>query len=593
MTTPQTESSSPIPNPQEVMQLMGEITARSTRLFVPAIKKQASQALSTAKDEFGITRAFLELWAKLAMDPVRMAQAQLSLVGEYTKLWQNTWKRALGLPVDEVAATAKGDNRFRDDDWRNQVLFDFIRQAYLLTAKHLMGLASAEGLSPEAEKKVAFFTRQFVEGLSPTNFAATNPAIIRETINTGGMNLLKGFNHFLEDLEAGNGELKIRMTDTSAFKVGVNVATTPGRVIARSDLAELIQFEPLTEKQHKRPLLIVPPWINKYYILDLRENNSFIRWATQQGHTVFVLSWVNPNEKLATKEFEDYMTEGILMALDEIEKATGEKQVNAIGYCLGGTLLGSTLGYLAAHKDERIASATFFVSLLDFSNPGELGVFIDEGQVSNLEKLMEKRGFLEGSEMANTFSLLRAADLVWSFYVNNYLLGRDAKPFDLLYWNSDATRMPAKMHSFYLRNMYMKNLLRAPGGITLEGTPIDLSKVKVPAYFVSCAEDHIAPWKTTYLGSQALGGPVRFVLGGSGHIAGIVNPPSANKYGFLTNDARPANPDEWQATAKKNDGSWWTDWNAWITKGAPEQVPARKPAKGLEAAPGSYVAARL
>jgi polyhydroxyalkanoate synthase len=287
------------------------------------------------------------------------------------------------------------------------------------------------------------------------------------------------------------------------------------------------------------------------------------------------------------------MTEGILMALDAIEKATGEKQINAIGYCLGGTLLGSTLGYLAAHKDDRIASATFFVSLLDFSNPGELGVFIDEGQVSNLEKRMNERGFLEGSEMAASFNLMRAADLVWSFYVNNYLLGRDARPFDLLYWNSDATRMPATMHSFYLRNMYMKNLLRQPGGITLEGTPIDLSKVKVPAYFISCAEDHIAPWKTTYLGSQALGGPVRFVLGGSGHIAGIVNPPSANKYGFLTNEQNPANPDDWQATAKKNEGSWWTDWSAWITKGAPEMVPARKPAAGLGAAPGEYVAARL
>ncbi|HEY0882620.1 MAG TPA: class I poly(R)-hydroxyalkanoic acid synthase [Archangium sp.] len=593
MTAPQTTGPSPVPNPNEVMHLMGEITARSTRLFVPTVKKQAQQAFSVAKDEFGIARAFFELWGKLMLDPVRVAQAQLDLVGEYTKLWQNSWKRAFGLPADEVAATAKGDNRFRDDDWKSQVLFDFIRQAYLLTAKHLLGLAHTEGLSPEAEKKVTFFTRQFVEGLSPGNFAATNPGVIRETWNTGGMNLLRGFNHFLADLEAGGGELRISMTDTSAFKVGVNVATTPGRVVAQSDLAQLIQFEPTTEKVHKRPLLIATPWINKYYILDLRESNSFIRWATQQGHTVFVLSWVNPDERLAQKGFEDYMTEGFLMALDAIEKITGEKQVNAIGYCLGGTLLGSTLGYLAAHNDDRIASATFLVSLLDFSQPGELGVFIDEAQVTNLEKRMNERGFLEGSEMGNTFNLMRASDLVWSFYVNNYLMGREAKPFDLLYWNSDATRMPAKMHSFYLRNMYIKNLLRQPGGITLEGTPIDLSKVKVPAYFISCAEDHIAPWKTTYLGSTALGGPVRFVLGGSGHIAGVVNPPSANKYGYLTNDAHPSSPDAWQAGAKKNEGSWWTDWNAWVTKDAPEQVPARKPDPKLESAPGSYVAARI
>jgi polyhydroxyalkanoate synthase len=389
------------------------------------------------------------------------------------------------------------------------------------------------------------------------------------------------------------------MTDTTAFELGKNVGTTPGKVVFQNELIQLLQFNPTTPKQLKRPLLIVPPWINKFYILDLRPTNSFIKWATDQGHTVFCISWVNPDAKLAELGFEDYIAKGSMAALDAVCAQTGEKEVNTIGYCLGGTLLGSTMGYMTAKKDKRIASATFFVALLDFTNPGELGVFIDEGQVSSLEKKMSERGYLEGSEMAGTFNMLRSNDLVWSFVVNNYLMGKEPFPFDLLFWNSDSTRMPYKMHSFYLRNMYMKNLLRVPGGITLLDTPIDLSKVKTPSYFISTIEDHIAPWKGTYLGSGALGGPVRFVLGGSGHIAGIVNPPSANKYGYWTSNAKtnPESPDEWFAGAKQNEGSWWNDWQKWITDLNGDMVPARDPAKGklkaLEDAPGSFVKFRL
>jgi polyhydroxyalkanoate synthase len=361
---------------------------------------------------------------------------------------------------------------------------------------------------------------------------------------------------------------------------------------------QLIQFAPSTDKVFRQPLLIIPPWINKYYILDLREKNSFIRWAVGQGHTVFVVSWVNPDARLANKNFEDYMIEGPLAALDAIEQATGERSVNAIGYCLGGTLLGATLGYMAAKSDDRVNSATYFVALLDFSIPGELGVFIDEQQVENLERRMNERGFLEGSEMAGTFSMLRSNDLVWSFVINNYLMGKEPFPFDLLYWNSDSTRMPARMHSFYLRNMYLKNALKDPGGVTLAGVPIDLGKVRTPAYFISTAEDHIAPWKSTYLGSRHLGGPVRFVLGGSGHIAGIVNPPAAKKYCFWTNDAAAAAPDEWQAGADRHEGSWWNDWQAWMeARNGGERVPARVPGdrklKVIEDAPGSYVSVRL
>ena len=366
-------------------------------------------------------------------------------------------------------------------------------------------------------------------------------------------------------------------------------------MIFQTDLMQLIQYQPLTQEVCRRPLIIVPPWINKYYILDLREKNSFIRWAVSQGHTVFVISWVNPDARLAEKGFDDYMLEGPLAAMEAVEKATGERELNFIGYCLGGTLLGATLAYLANKKDQRVKSATFFVSLLDFSEPGELGVFIDEQQVANLEKKMNERGYLEGSEMASTFNLLRANDLVWSFVVNNYLLGKDPFPFDLLYWNADSTRMPARMHSFYLRNMYIKNLLGVPGGITLAGEPIDLSKVKIPAYFISTVEDHIAPWKTTYKGARYLGGPVRFVLGGSGHIAGIVNPPASKKYHYWTNDSLPESADQWFATAKQVPGSWWEDWQAWMDRqnaDAPK-VPARTPQNALEDAPGSYAMMRL
>ena len=589
----------PVPElqPIEALKTMADIAKRTPKVLGKVLKKQAGSAVSTAKDEFGITRAFLALWAQWLKSPMTVAQAQWQYARDASGLLQAMGKKLLGQTVDDAVPVAPGDGRFKADAWRDVLWFDFLKQAYLLTARATQGLVGrTSGLSHEHQKKVEFFTRQFVDAMSPTNFALLNPAVITETVRTGGLNLLKGYSYLLEDLERGNGELAITMTDTSAFTLGKDIATAPGKVVARTSLCEVIQFDPSTPTQYKRPLLVIPPWINKYYILDLREKNSFIRWATSQGHTVFVLSWVNPDADLAKKGFDDYMTEGPLAALDAIEAATGERSVNAIGYCLGGTLLGTTLGYMAAKGDDRIASATFFVSLLDFSIPGDLGVFIDEAQVDNLEKRMNERGYLEASEMAATFNLLRSNDLVWGFAVNRYLLGKAPAPFDLLYWNADSTRMPAAMHGFYLRNMYLKNLLRVPNGISLKGTPIDLSKVKVPAYFVSTAEDHIAPWQSTYLGSQALGGPVRFVLGGSGHIAGIVNPPAANKYGFLTNDQRPAKPEDWQRGTTKNDGSWWTDWQRWIAPQAGEHVPARRPGERgpvMGDAPGSYVTARL
>jgi polyhydroxyalkanoate synthase len=437
-----------------------------------------------------------------------------------------------------------------------------------------------DGLEPATAQKIDFYARQFIDAMSPSNFLLTNPEVLRKTAETGGENLIKGLNNLLGDLERGKGSLRISMTDMDAFRIGENVAVTPGKVVYQNDLMQLIQYTPTTEKVLKRPLLIVPPWINKFYILDLRARNSFVKWATGQGHTVFIVSWVNPDETLAEKNFEDYMKEGILDALTAIEAATGETAVNAIGYCLGGTLLSSTLAWMAAHGDERIKSATFFVTLMDFRESGELNVFIDEEQIKMLEDKMNKRGFLEGSEMATTFNMLRANDLIWSFVVNNYLLGNDPFPFDLLYWNSDSTRMPARMHSFYLRNMYQENRLAVPGGISLAGTPIDLGRVKVPAYFVSTREDHIAPWRATYRGTQLLGGKCRFVLAASGHIAGIVNSPDGGKYNHWINEDLPEDPEAWFAGAVEMAGSWWPDWHRWVAAQDKRQVKARLPGDG-------------
>ena len=549
-------------------------------------------------DELGVGKAFSDMAAKLMTDPFKLAEAGMRMWQDYFMLWQNTMKRAMGEESAPVAEAPTSDNRFRSELWQNNLVFDYIKQSYLIAAQNIQKTVSeVEGLDAQTARKVKFFTRQYVDALAPTNFVMTNPEVLKTTVETGGKNLLDGLNHLLHDLERGHGKLAISMTDYKAFKMGENVATTPGKVIYQNELMQLIQYQPATKEVYKTPLLIVPPWINKYYILDLRQKNSFIKWAVDQGITVFVISWVNPGKELASKGFEDYMLEGPLAALDAVEKATGESEVNMIGYCLGGTLTASALAWMAAQQQSRVKSVTFFTALLDFSEPGELGVFVDEGVLANLEKKMQQRGYLEGAEMAGTFNMLRANDLIWSFVVNNYLLGKDPFPFDLLYWNSDSTRMPAKMHTFYLRNMYIRNQLREPGGITLAGVPIDLSRADIPAYFISTVEDHIAPWKCTYLGARLLKGPVRFVLGGSGHIAGIVNPPAANKYWYWTNDHLPGSADEWLASASKHEGSWWNDWGNWLAGFGGEKIPARVPGDGglkiIEDAPGTYASFRL
>jgi polyhydroxyalkanoate synthase len=582
-----------LPDPAELGRSMADIAERSQRIVGEWLKRQADEGPG-APDPLNIGSAFLEMTARLIANPAKLMQAQLGFWQDYMSLWQNTARRVMGMDSTPVISADPKDRRFRDDAWNDNEIFDFIKQSYLLSARYVQDVVKhADGLDAHTAQKVDFYSRQFIDAMSPSNFLLTNPEVLRKTAETGGENLIKGLHNLLTDLERGKGRLRIKMTDMEAFRVGDNIAVTPGKVVYQNDLMQLLQYAPATDKVLKRPLLIIPPWINKFYILDLRPRNSFIRWAVAHGHTVFVVSWVNPGETLGEKGFDDYMREGVLDALGAIEAATGEKDCNVIGYCLGGTLLGSTLAWMAAHGDGRIKSATFFVTLLDFRESGELNVFIDEEQIKLLEEKMHRHGFLEGSEMATTFNMLRANDLIWSFVVNNYLLGNDPFPFDLLYWNSDSTRMPARMHSFYLRNMYQENLLAQPGGISIAGTPIDLGRVKVPAYFLSTREDHIAPWRATYHGTHLLGGKNRFVLAASGHIAGVVNPPEGGKYSHWINTDLPADPEDWFRGATEMAGSWWPDWQRWITALDKRQVKARVPGDGklkpIEDAPGSYV----
>lgn len=585
-----------LPDGKVVKESLSRITHSGRKLVGDYLSRQARGEIAPAEDSGVVAKAFLELSQKMAASPQKLVENQVGLLKDYLALWERTARRIGGEAVEPVIQPAPEDRRFKDEEWAKSVVFDFVKQSYLLTARSIhKAVTDVDGLDPKTADRVDFYTRQFIDAMAPTNTVLLNPKVLKATLESGGENLMKGLANLLEDLREGKGDLRIRMQDMRAFQVGKDVATSPGKVILRNDLMELIQYEPATEQVVRRPLLIVPPWINKFYVVDLSPRNSFVRWAVAQGFTVFVISWVNPDESLAQKGFEDYLAEGPLAALDAIERATGEREAAAIGYCLGGTLLSCALGYLAGKGDQRITAATLFTTMTDFAEPGELSVFIDEEQLQVLEKQMNERGYLDATQMSAAFSMLRSNDLIWSFVVNNYLLGRDPLPFDILYWGSDSTRMPAKMHSYYLRNCYQHNRLREPGGITLLGQPIDLGKITVPMYFLSCREDYIAPWRTTYLGTQLVKGPVRFVLGGSGHIAGVINPAGSKKYGYATNEATPRTADEWLSGSTPHDGSWWPDWLAWIKPTSGEEVPARRPGdRGVlfEDAPGTYVRRR-
>ena len=704
----------PNPDSQRLYEAMSRITEQSRRITQSFIERQTSEPR-----EFNplapavVSKAYQALWQQMLTDPGRLVEAQVSLWQDYAKLWENTARRMAGEEVEPTVTPEPGDRRFTDEAWSENPLYDHIKQSYLLASKFMLStVRETEGLDAHTAHKVDFYTRQFIDALAPTNFAMTNPEVARRTVETGGENLVQGLSNMLEDLERGQGRLRVRMTDPEKFKLGENVAVTPGKVVFENDLMQLLQYAPATQTVRKRPLLIVPPWINKYYILDLRPKNSFIKWAVEQGHTVFVISWVNPDERLADKTMSDYLLEGPVAALEAVGKATGEPRVNAIGYCLGGTLLAATLAYLkardaaepaapasgawseqglapatavetveaaqnaamgesaesggtggtggaeeagetegeeagkdatithapraagsageaasvaaqelaaaqnaeptaetaesaalresaapsAAGRRPSIESATFFTTMVDFAEPGELGVFIDEEQLALVEESMKDKGYFDGAKMAEAFNLLRANDLIWSFVINNYLMGKDPFPFDLLYWNSDSTRMPRAMHSAYLRDMYQDNRLRESGGITLDGVPIDLSSIDVPVYILSTREDHIAPWKSTYAATRLYRGPTRFVLTMSGHIAGVVNPPSAKKYGYFIGEVAET-PDAWLESATAHEGSWWPDWDAWVSEHDGGEAPAREPGAGalpvIEDAPGRYVKVRI
>lgn len=535
-------------------------------------------------------------------DPKRALELQSSLGRAYLDLWGGAVKRMSGEAIAPVAIPDAKDKRFTDPEWSTNQFFDFLKQAYLVTAQwadHLV--KNADNLDPHTRQKADFYVRQIANAISPSNFVFTNPELWRETFASNADNLVRGMQNLTEDIRAGHGDLKIRQSDPSQFAVGRNLALSPGKVVFQNDLMQLIQYSPTTESVLKVPLLIVPPWINKFYILDLTPEKSFIKWCVDRGLTVFVISWVNPDAQLATKSFADYMHEGPLAALDAIEAATGESKVHAIGYCVGGTLLTVALAHMASKREDRVLSATLFAAQVDFTHAGDLMVFVDEEKVSAVERQMQEQGYLAGTKMATAFNLLRSNDLIWPYVINNYLKGKTPFPFDLLYWNSDATRMPAANHSFYLRNCYLENRL-TKGEMEIDGAVLDVKKIKVPVYNLAAREDHIAPAKSVLLGSQFFGGPVKFVLAGSGHIAGVVNPPDKKKYQYWTevkaSGGKPSTGDldTWLIAAKEHAGSWWPDWFEWLKKRDSESVPAREPGggklKAIEDAPGSYVRVR-
>jgi polyhydroxyalkanoate synthase len=584
-----------VKNPEAFAHNLARVVEEAGKAAAAYIRpREQGQASNQLADELaGMFKTLSHVGEYWLSDPARAVDAQTRLVSGYMDLWSRTLKKMSGEAVEPAIEPDPRDKRFQDAEWRENQFFDFLKQMYLLTSRWAEEMVDeAEGLDPHTRHKAEFYMKQLTAAIAPTNFLLTNPELIRETANSNAENLARGMRMLAEDIAAGGGDLKIRQSDPTRFKVGENLATTPGKVIYQNDVCQILQYEPSTETVLKRPLLIVPPWINKFYILDLNPEKSFIRWAVAQGHTVFVVSWVNPDERQAEKSFEHYMREGILTALDVIEKATGEKQANAIGYCVGGTLLAVTLAYCAATGDDRIKSATFFTTQVDFRHAGDLKVFVDEEQVRVIEERMQQKGYLEGRKMASAFNMLRSNDLIWPYVINNYMKGKEPFPFDLLFWNSDSTRMPAANHSYYLRNCYLDNKL-STGGMSIGEVQLDLKKVTIPVYNLAAREDHIAPARSVFVGSQCFGGPVQYVMAGSGHIAGVVNPAAKPKYQFWTGGKPVGTLEEWLAGATETPGTWWPHWQAWVEGLAPERTKPRKPGgrklKPIENAPGSYV----
>ena len=585
-----------IKDPEKFAQNIAKMIEGMTRAANAFLKPREDGKLSAdLTDEIAeIVRTLAKVIEYWTAEPGRSIQAQSKLYGQYFMLWTSMMQRMSGVPMPPIIEPDPRDRRFKDPQWSENQFFDFVKQFYLITTRWAEQMVeSATDLDPHVRLKAGFYVRQIANAISPSNFLFTNPEILRDTLDSSADNLVRGMDMLAEDIAAGNGELVIRQSDNSHFAIGKNLALSPGKVILQTEVCQLIQYKPATKDVLKRPLLIVPPWINKFYILDLNPEKSFVKWAVEQGHTVFVVSWINPDERQADKSFEHYMREGILESVDTIQKITGESEINAIGYCVGGTLLSYTLAYMAGVGDTRIASATLFATQVDFTHAGDLKVFIDEEQIEAVEKKMSVRGYLEGKNMTSSFNMLRSNDLIWSYVVNNYFRGKEPIPFDLLYWNSDATRMPAANHSFYLRNCYLDNKL-AEGELSIDGQSLSLGDVTIPIYNLATRDDHIAPPRSVFFGSSFFGGPVTFVLAGSGHIAGVINPPSRGKYQFWTGPTPHGDGlDSWLGRAKEHPGSWWPHWQSWIEAQDSQRVKARTPGgrkvKAIEDAPGSYV----
>ena len=588
-----------ISDPEEfsknILQLIEESGKAMTQMLERADSKPS--AWSPGHEMSEATKAMGDLAQHWMTDPARLAEAQTQLINGYLEVWNTSVRRMMGEEVAPVAEPEKGDNRFKDPEWSTNPYFDYWKQVYLVTTNWAEKmLETTEDLDEEERHKAQFYLRQVSSALSPTNFPMTNPEVMRETLSSNARNLVEGMSNLVHDMEKSGDLLKITQTDLDAFEVGRNLAVTPGKVVFQNEILQLIQYAPATEKVHKVPLLIVPPWINKFYVLDLTPQKSFIKFAVSQGFTVFTISWVNPDGHLAQKNFLDYMKEGLLSAADAVQRETGEKKCNVLGYCVGGTLVAATLAYLAAKGDKRFKSATFLTTQVDFSKAGDLKMFIDDGQLKSLDEMMSEKGYLDGSRMATVFNMLRPRDLVWPYIVNNYMLGKKPFPFDLLFWNQDSTRMPAANHSFYLREFYLENNM-AKGNLVLDGVPIDLAKIKLPVFELAAREDHIAPAESVFRGAKLFSGPVEYVLAGSGHIAGVINPPSEQriKYQYWTNPAPPAkaaNLEEWLKGCGETPGTWWHYWTKWLGDKSGAMIEAREPGAKLgviEDAPGSYV----
>jgi poly[(R)-3-hydroxyalkanoate] polymerase subunit PhaC len=573
---------------RNILRLMEEGT-KALNGFLDLSKATPAPSVVDWMEAAKLFQAVAQPWVA---QPAMLVEAQAALLASYMQLMASTAQRAVGAEVSPVAEPDRGDNRFADPEWSRNPYFDFWKQAYLITTRWLEDmLDKTEGLDERTRQRANFYLKQIVTAFSPSNFPLTNPVVMRETAASSAENLVQGMANLVHDVQRSGALLSISQTDVDAFEVGRNIATAPGKVIFENDVIQLIQYAPTTEKVHARPLLIVPPWINKFYILDLGPEKSFIRFIVSKGFTVFVVSWVNPDARHALKTFEDYMREGVLAATEAVQREIGADKVNVIGYCVGGTLLGTTLAYLAARGEEPFSSATFFAAQVDFTNAGDLMVFIDDAQLKALEEMMAERGYLDGGRMAAVFNMLRPKDLIWSYVVNNYLLGKKPFPFDLLFWNQDSTRLPATNHRFYLREFYQENKL-ARGQMTIGNVKLDLSAVKLPIYELCAKEDHIAPAKSVFIGSRLFGGPVTYVLAGSGHIAGVINPPSKSKYQYWTNSKRAATLEAWMEGAQEHPGSWWPHYAEWLVQFSGDLVPARQPGAKLgeiEDAPGSFV----